>query len=95
MAGLAPGGGAFLTFYVVVLAGFFALAAFFRLLGTMCSNYDVAARLASIIVTIMILYSGYLIPVSRCLLFFFSLAGEGDGCGGLTSRWVILHRCSR
>lgn len=29
----------------------------------MCSNYDVAARLASIIITFMILYSGYLIPV--------------------------------
>lgn len=36
MAGLAPGAGAFFTFYAIVCAGFFALAAFFRLLGTFC-----------------------------------------------------------
>ncbi|KAL8291281.1 hypothetical protein RQP46_002259 [Phenoliferia psychrophenolica] len=63
MAGLASGAGAFFTFYIVVLGGFFSLAAFFRLLGTMCANYDVAARLASILITLMITYSGYLIPV--------------------------------
>ncbi|ORY59909.1 pleiotropic drug resistance ABC transporter [Leucosporidium creatinivorum] len=63
MAGLASGAGAFFSFYVIVLAGYFSLAAFFRLLGTFCSSYDVAARLASILITFMILYSGYLIPV--------------------------------
>jgi ATP-binding cassette subfamily G (WHITE) protein 2 (SNQ2) len=50
-------------FYVVVLAGYFALAAFFRLLGTLCSSFDVAARLASFLITGMIIYGGYIIPV--------------------------------
>jgi hypothetical protein len=40
-------------FYLIVLSGFFALAGFFRLLGTMCQSYDHAARLASVIITIM------------------------------------------
>ncbi|KAK4699639.1 hypothetical protein P7C70_g6621, partial [Phenoliferia sp. Uapishka_3] len=50
MAGLASGAGAFFTFYIVVLGGFFSLAAFFRLLGTESS------LTASCI-------QGYLIPV--------------------------------
>jgi ATP-binding cassette subfamily G (WHITE) protein 2 (SNQ2) len=34
--------------------GFLALAGFFRLLGTLCQNYDQASRLASVIITIMV-----------------------------------------
>lgn len=63
MAGLAAGAGGFFTFYAVILAGYFALAAFFRLLGTLCSNFDVASRLASILITVMVVFGGYLIPV--------------------------------
>ncbi|BGP44752.1 ATP-binding cassette transporter snq2 [Rhodotorula kratochvilovae] len=63
MGGLARTAGAFFSFYVIVLGGFFALAGFFRLLGTLCQNYDQASRLASVIITIMISYSGYLIPI--------------------------------
>ncbi|GAA5926233.1 hypothetical protein JCM3775_000963 [Rhodotorula graminis] len=63
MGGLARTAGAFFSFYVIVLGGYFALAGFFRLLGTLCQNYDQASRLASVIITIMICYSGYLIPI--------------------------------
>ncbi|BGO92884.1 hypothetical protein NBRC10512_008005 [Rhodotorula toruloides] len=62
MSGLYRSAGAFFSFYVTVLGGFFALAGFFRLLGTLCQNYDQASRLASVIITFMITYSGYLIP---------------------------------
>ncbi|GAA5979902.1 hypothetical protein JCM11641_007581 [Rhodosporidiobolus odoratus] len=63
MGGLYPSAGAFFSFYLIVASGFLSLAGFFRLLGTLCQNYDQASRLASFIVTIMILYSGYLIPI--------------------------------
>lgn len=56
MSGLYRSAGAFFSFYVTVLGGFFALAGFFRLLGTLCQNYDQASRLASVIITFMITY---------------------------------------
>ncbi|GAA6025845.1 hypothetical protein JCM10207_002683 [Rhodosporidiobolus poonsookiae] len=62
MGGLYQSAGAFFSFYLIVASGFLSLAGFFRLLGTLCQNYDQASRLASFVVTIMILYSGYLIP---------------------------------
>ncbi|GAA5871103.1 hypothetical protein JCM8547_005358, partial [Rhodosporidiobolus lusitaniae] len=63
LGGLYSSAGAFFSFYLIVVTGFLALAGFFRLLGTLCQNYDQASRLASVIITIMITYSGYLIPV--------------------------------
>ena len=47
-----------MQFYVIVLGGFFSLAALFRLLGSVCSSFDIVARLASFIITLLILYSG-------------------------------------
>ncbi|KAK4052255.1 ATP-binding cassette transporter snq2 [Microbotryomycetes sp. JL221] len=63
MSGLYASAGAFFTFYLIAISTFFAMASFFRLLGTMTRSYDVAARAASILITGMITYSGYLIPV--------------------------------
>jgi len=63
MTGLARTPGAFFTFYLYVWSAYLALATFFRFLGSLCSSYDVAARLASVIVSAFVLYSGYLIPV--------------------------------
>ncbi|GAA6025142.1 hypothetical protein JCM11491_000230 [Sporobolomyces phaffii] len=63
MGGYVYTAGAFFSFYLIVLSTYLALAGFFRLLGTLCANYDQASRLASVIITIMITYSGYLIPI--------------------------------
>ncbi|KAI5478639.1 ABC transporter [Pseudohyphozyma bogoriensis] len=71
MAGLYVSAGAFFTLYAIVVAGFFSLSSFFRLLGTMCESYDVAARLASFLITSFILYSGYLIPVYNMKRWLF------------------------
>lgn len=49
--------------YVTILISYFALSALFRLLGTLCSSFDVASRLAAVLITLFITYSGYLIPV--------------------------------
>ncbi|GAA5923733.1 uncharacterized protein JCM15063_003745 [Sporobolomyces koalae] len=63
MGGMVRTAGAFFSFYLIVLSTYFSLAGFFRLLGTLCANYDQASRLASVIITLMITYSGYLIPI--------------------------------
>lgn len=39
------------------------MTAFFRLIGIVCKGYDTAARLAAVIITLMVLYAGYMIPV--------------------------------
>lgn len=87
MAGLVSNAGAFFTFYALTLSGYFALAAFFRLLGTICSNYDVAARLASVLITGMVLYS---VSISSLLLRprlqLIPLAGLSHSCSSLLLR---------
>ncbi|CEQ38617.1 SPOSA6832_00050, partial [Sporobolomyces salmonicolor] len=65
MGGFVYTAGAFFSFYLIVVSTYFSLAAFFRLLGTLCGNYDQASRLASVLITSMVLYSGYLIPFKR------------------------------
>ncbi|KAG8684720.1 hypothetical protein FRC09_015185, partial [Ceratobasidium sp. 395] len=63
MCGLERSAGAFFTFYLFIYLTFLAMTAFFRLIGILCQGYDTAARLAAVIVTLMVLYSGYMIPV--------------------------------
>ena len=52
--GLSRSAGAFFTFYLIVLTTFYAMTTFFRLIGTVTQNYNVAARLAAFIITTMI-----------------------------------------
>lgn len=73
MTGLARTPGAFFTFYLYVWSAYLALATFFRFLGSLCSSYDVAARLASVIVSAFVLYSGYLIPIFSMKRWLFWL----------------------
>ncbi len=63
MVGLASNGGAFFTFYLFVLSSYMVMSAFFRVLGTATQSYDVAARLASVLISFMVVYAGYMIPV--------------------------------
>lgn len=63
MCGLVRTAGHFFTFYLFIITTYFVLAAFFRLIGTVTVDYNVAARLAAFLITVMIVYAGYLIPV--------------------------------
>lgn len=63
MCGLYASGSAFIIFYISIMSGYFALSAIFRLMGTLCSGFDIAGRIAAIVITLMVLYGGYLIPV--------------------------------
>lgn len=51
-----------------------ATAAFFRTLGVATSDYNVAARLASVLISFMVTYTGYMVSVSllirQCLRWF-------------------------
>lgn len=39
------------------------MAGFFRTLGVATTDYNVAARLASVLISLMVTYTGYMIPV--------------------------------
>ncbi|KAH8927386.1 hypothetical protein BT69DRAFT_1347368 [Atractiella rhizophila] len=88
MTGLKATAGAFFTFLALVFMGFLALASFFRLLGACCISYDVAARFAAALVSAMVLYSGYLIPVfsmKRWLFWLYYANPVNWGFQGLMS----------
>ncbi|GAC94574.1 drug exporter [Pseudozyma hubeiensis SY62] len=62
MAGLQRSAGAFFTFFLFVYFGYLAMSALFRLFGTVCKSYDVAARLAAVIISGLVVFAGYVIP---------------------------------
>ncbi|KAG8930788.1 hypothetical protein FRC02_003660 [Tulasnella sp. 418] len=64
MANLARNGGGFWTFHLLIYMAFLALQGFFRTLGVLCPSFDAAFRAAALILTFMITYCGYLIPLN-------------------------------
>ncbi|OCK83099.1 hypothetical protein K432DRAFT_423622 [Lepidopterella palustris CBS 459.81] len=61
MCGLVRDAGAFFTFVLVIITGYLAMTLFFRTVGCLCPDFDVAMRLAATIITLFVLTSGYLI----------------------------------
>ncbi|KAF2191943.1 hypothetical protein K469DRAFT_719004 [Zopfia rhizophila CBS 207.26] len=61
MTGLVRDAGAFFTFVLVIITGYLAMTLFFRTVGCLCPDFDVAIRLAATIITLFVLTSGYLI----------------------------------
>jgi len=47
MSGLVSAAGTFFTFFIVIYVTFLALSALFKIFGTVCRSYDLAARLVS------------------------------------------------
>ena len=66
--------GGFFTFHLFTYLAFLAMQGFFRTLGTFCTNFDSAFRLATVVVPNMITYGGYLIPVFSIKRWLFWLA---------------------
>ena len=54
MCGFVREAGHFFVFYIVILFTFWAMGAFFRLMGTITLDYNVAARLAAALITTMV-----------------------------------------
>ncbi|WVQ86013.1 hypothetical protein IAT38_008181 [Cryptococcus sp. DSM 104549] len=71
MGGLYSSAGAFFIFYLFVFSTFMVMSAFFRVLGTSTSDYNVAARLASVLISLMVTYTGYMIPVQQMKRWLF------------------------
>ncbi|KAL6706222.1 ATP-binding cassette transporter snq2 [Coniothyrium glycines] len=61
MTNLVRDAGAFFTLFLVITTGYLAMTLFFRTVGCLCPDFDVAIRLAATIITLFVLTSGYLI----------------------------------
>jgi ATP-binding cassette subfamily G (WHITE) protein 2 (SNQ2) len=61
MTHLVRDAGAFFTFYLMIVTGYLAMTLFFRTVGCLCPDFDVAIRLAATIITLFVLTSGYII----------------------------------
>jgi ATP-binding cassette subfamily G (WHITE) protein 2 (SNQ2) len=61
MTNLVRDAGAFFTFYLMIVTGYLAMTLFFRTVGCLCPDFDVAIRLAATIITLFVLTSGYII----------------------------------
>lgn len=61
MTNLVREAGAFFIFTLIIIIGYLAMTLFFRTVGCLCPDFDVAIRLAATIITLFVLTSGYLI----------------------------------
>jgi ABC-type multidrug transport system ATPase subunit/ABC-type multidrug transport system permease subunit len=64
MCGLVRDAGAFFTFVLIILEGYVTMTVFFRTVGCLCPDFDSALKFASVIITLFVLTSGYLIQWS-------------------------------
>jgi ABC-type multidrug transport system ATPase subunit/ABC-type multidrug transport system permease subunit len=61
MCHLVRDAGAFFIFYLIITSTYLSMTLFFRTVGCLCPDFDVAIRLAATIITLFVLTSGYLI----------------------------------
>lgn len=61
MVGLVLNAGSFFTFYLIILLGYLCMTLFFRTLGVLSADFDVAIKSAALIITFFVVTSGYLI----------------------------------
>ena len=86
MCGLALDAGAFFIFILVIITGYLVMTVFFRTVGCVCPDFDVALRWAIVIVTFFVLTNGYLIQWNDeqvWLRWLFYLNGLGLGFSAL------------
>ncbi|KAI9930069.1 hypothetical protein MW887_011879 [Aspergillus wentii] len=65
MCGLVRDAGAFFTFVLIILTGYINMTVFFRTIGCLCPDFDYAIKFASVIISLFVLTSGYLIQWSK------------------------------
>jgi ABC-type multidrug transport system permease subunit len=71
MVNLRRSGDAFWTFHLFNYMAFLSIQGIFRTLGFFFSSYDAAFRLGAFLVTGLVLYTGYLIPVQQMNKWLF------------------------
>lgn len=74
MAGLDRSASAFFTAWFIVLIAYYAFRALFSFFGAITTNFYSAARLAAIVMSMLVLWAGYVIPQAamRRWLFWIS-----------------------
>ena len=86
MCGLVRDPGAFFIFYLSIVTGYLVMTLFFRVVGCISPDFDVALRLAVILITLLVLTNGYLIQYDRAqhwLRWIFYMNGLGLGFSAL------------
>ncbi|EUC36941.1 hypothetical protein COCCADRAFT_86946 [Bipolaris zeicola 26-R-13] len=86
MTNLVRDAAAFFIFVLVIITGYLAMTLFFRTVGCLCPDFDVAIRLASTIITLFVLTSGYLIQwdsEQKWLRWIFYINALGLGFAAL------------
>ena len=86
LCGLARDPGAFFIFVLIIVTGYLAMAVFFRTVGCLCPDFDVALRSAILIMTFFVLTNSYLIQWNNeqvWLRWLFYLNGLGLGFSAL------------
>ncbi len=74
MAGLDRSAAAFFTAWFIVIVAYYAFRALFSFFGAITTNFYSAARLAAIVMSMLVLWAGYVIPQAamRRWLFWIS-----------------------
>ncbi|KAI5802957.1 ABC-2 type transporter-domain-containing protein [Geopyxis carbonaria] len=86
MTNLIRDAGAFFTFVLIIVSGYLAMTLFFRTVGCLCPDFDYAMKFASVIITLFVLTSGYLIPYQsqgKWVSWIFYINGLGLGFAAL------------
>lgn len=71
MSGLYRSGAAFFTAWFTVLVSYYAFRALFTFFGSVTKNFYTAARLAAVVMTILVLWAGYVIPQAAMARWLF------------------------
>ena len=82
MGGLVRDAGAFFTFVLTIISTYLSMALFFRLVGSLSKDFDVAMKFASVVITLYVLTSGYTIQyhsIKAWLRWIFYINSLGLG----------------
>lgn len=71
MSGLHYSGVAFWTAWLIVIVAYYCFRALFSLFGTVTRDFYTAARLAAIILSMLVLWAGYVIPQAKMHRWLF------------------------
>lgn len=71
MTGLYRSAGAFFTAWFIVLIAYYSFRALFTMFGAITTGFYTAARLAAIVMTVLVLWAGYVIPQAAMARWLF------------------------
>ncbi|KAK1143846.1 ATP-binding cassette transporter snq2 [Aspergillus melleus] len=86
MCGLALDAGAFFIFVLIIFIGYIDMTVFFRTIGCMCPGFDHAINFVSVLITLFVLTSGYLVQWASAqvwLRWIYFINPFGLGFAGL------------